>query len=43
MGKIYPDVAAMVTYDGKLLGVPIESQAWGRCTTRQSLRRECGP
>lgn len=27
--KIYPDVAEMVTYDGKLLAVPLESQAWG--------------
>ena len=40
-GKIYPDVAAMVTYDGKLLGVPIESQAWGPLYNK-AIFEECG-
>ena len=39
--KIYPDVAAMVTYDGKLLGVPIESQAWGPLYNK-AIFEECG-
>lgn len=40
-GKIYPDVSAMVTYDGKLLGVPIESQAWGPLYNK-AIFEECG-
>lgn len=40
-GKIYPDVADMVTYDGKLLAVPIESQAWGPLYNK-AIFDECG-
>lgn len=40
-GKIYPDVAAMVTYNDMLLGVPIESQAWGPLYNK-AIFEECG-
>ena len=40
-GKIYDDVKAMVTYDGKVLGVPLESQAWG-CLYNKAIFAECG-
>lgn len=39
--KIYTDVKAMVTYDDKLLGVPLESQAWG-CLYNKAIFAECG-
>ncbi len=39
--KIYTDVAAMVSHDGKLLGVPIESQAWGPLYNK-AIFKECG-
>lgn len=39
--KIYPNVAEMVTYDNKLLAVPIESQAWGPLYNK-AIFEECG-
>ena len=39
--KIYENVADMVTYDGKLLAVPIESQAWGPLYNK-AIFEECG-
>ncbi len=40
-GKIYEDVKATVTRDGKLLAVPIESQAWG-VLYNKDIFEECG-
>ena len=39
--KIYPNVKATVTQDGKLLAVPIESQAWG-VLYNKDIFKECG-
>ena len=39
--KIYKDIKAMVTHDGKLLGVPLESQAWG-CLYNKKIFADCG-
>ncbi len=38
--KIYENVKATVTKDGKLLAVPIESQAWG-CLYNKTIFEEC--
>jgi raffinose/stachyose/melibiose transport system substrate-binding protein len=40
-GKIYDNVKATVTQDGKLLAVPIESQAWG-VLYNKDIFKECG-
>lgn len=40
-GKIYDNVKATVTQDGKLLAVPIESQAWG-VLYNKDIFTECG-
>lgn len=40
-GKIYENVKATVTRDGKLLAVPIESQAWG-VLYNKDIFAECG-
>ncbi len=39
-GKIYENVKATVTKEGKLLAVPIESQAWG-CLYNKAIFEEC--
>ncbi len=39
-GKIYENVKATVTKEGKLLAVPIESQAWG-CLYNKTIFEEC--
>jgi len=40
-GKIYDDVKKTVTVDGKLMAVPIESQAWG-VLYNKDIFTECG-
>jgi raffinose/stachyose/melibiose transport system substrate-binding protein len=40
-GKIYANVKATVTQDGKLLAVPIESQAWG-VLYNKDIFKACG-